>query len=140
MPFDNSKSPNTGYWFGEYGNLEWDPACYNTMFSPVGSELWRSEDAGASWTLVHDFGGEKIVSVKVSPRDRNRLYVSQQLNGSIWRIHRSSDGGTTWESASPTTMENGNNNNRPIYLDVDGTNPDKLWCVLTGTQTGHKIL
>ena len=44
------------------------------------------------------------------------------------------------ESASPTTMENGNNNNRPIYLDVDGTNPDRLWCVLTGTQTGHKIL
>ena len=140
LPFDNSKNPNTGYWFGEYGNLEWDPACYNTMLSPVGSELWRSEDAGASWALVHDFGGEKIVSVKVSPRDRNRLYVSQQLNGSMWRIHRSSDGGATWESASPTTMENGNNNNRPIYLDVDGTNPDRLWCVLTGTQTGHKIL
>ena len=36
--------------------------------------------------------------------------------------------------------ENGNNNNQPIYLDVDGTNPDKLWCVLTGNQNGHKIL
>ena len=40
----------------------------------------------------------------------------------------------------PTNSENGNNSNRPIYLDVDGTNPNLLWCVLTGTQTGHKIL
>ena len=36
--------------------------------------------------------------------------------------------------------KHGNNNNQPIYLDVDGTDPDKLWCVLTGTQNGYKIL
>jgi len=140
MPFDGSKNPNTGYWFGEYGNLEWDPTCYNCMYSPVGSELWRSEDGGASWVLVHDFGGDKIISVKVSPRDRDRIYVSQQVNGSLWRIHTSADRGATWEAASPTNSENGNNSNRPIYLDVDGTNPNLLWCVLTGTQAGHKIL
>ena len=38
--------------------------------------------------LVHDFGGDKIISVKVSPRDRDRIYVSQQVNGSLWRIQR----------------------------------------------------
>ena len=140
MPFDGSKKPNTAYWFGEYGNLEWDPTCYNCMYSPVGSELWYSEDGGASWVLVNDFGGEKIISVKVSPRDRNRIYVSHKQSGSLWRVHRSTDGGATWELASPTPGENGNNNNQPIYLDVDGTNPDKLWCVLTGNQNGHKIL
>ena len=140
MPFDGSKKPNTAYWFGEYGNLEWDPTCYNCMYSPVGSELWYSEDGGASWVLVNDFGGEKIISVKVSPRDRNRIYVSHKQSGSLWRVHRSTDGGATWELASPTPGENGNNNNQPIYLDVDGTNSDKLWCVLTGNQNGHKIL
>ena len=140
MPFDGSKKPNTAYWFGEYGNLEWDPTCYNCMYSPVGSELWYSEDGGASWVLVNDFGGEKIISVKVSPRDRNRIYVSHKQSGSLWRVHRSTDGGATWELASLTPSENGNNNNQPIYLDVDGTNPDKLWCVLTGNQNGHKIL
>jgi len=140
MPFDGSKKPNTGYWFGEYGNLEWDPACYNCMYSPVGSELWYSEDGGASWVLVHDFGGEKIISVKVSPRDRNRIYVSHRVSGSLWRIHRSVDRGATWEVATPSPGENGSNNNQPLYLDVDGTNPDQLWCVLTGTQSGYKIL
>jgi len=140
MPFDGSKKPNTAYWFGEYGNLEWDPTCYNCMYSPVGSELWYSEDGGASWVLIHDFGGDKIISVKVSPRDRNRIYVSHKQSGSVWRVHRSIDRGATWELASPTPGENGNNSNQPIYLDVDGTNPDKLWCVLTGNQTGFKVL
>ena len=96
--------------------------------------------AGVSWALVHDFGGDKIISVKVSPRDRNRIYVSHKQSGSVWRIHRSMDAGQTWELASPTPGENGNNSNQPIYLDVDGTNPDQLWCVLTGNQNGHKIL
>ncbi len=140
LPFDGTKKPNTAYWFGEYGNLEWDPTCYQCLYSPVGSELWRSEDGGATWLLVQDFGGEKIISVKVSPRDPERLYVSQKLSGSLWRIHRSTDGGSTWEIATPTPAENGSNNNQPIYLDVDGTNPDVLWCVLTGTQNGHKVL
>lgn len=140
LPFDDSKNPNTAYWFGEYGNLEWDPTCYQCLYSPVGSELWYSEDGGASWSLTHDFGGEKIISVKVSPRDPDRLYVSQKLSGSLWRIHRSLDRGESWEIATPSPAENGSNNNQPIYLDVDGTNPDVLWCVLTGTQTGHKVL
>lgn len=140
LPFDGTKKPNTAYWFGEYGNLEWDPTCYNCMYSPVGSELWRSSDGGATWNLIHDFGGEKIISVKVSPRDSDRIYVSQKLSGSLWRIHRSFDGGDSWEIATPTPAENGSNNNQPIYLDVDGVNPDVLWCILTGTQNGHKVL
>jgi photosystem II stability/assembly factor-like uncharacterized protein len=140
LPFDDSKNPNTAYWFGEYGNLEWDPTCYQCLYSPVGSELWNSQDGGATWSLIHDFGGEKIISVKVSPRDPDRMYVSQKLSGSLWRIHRSTDGGVSWEVATPSPAENGSNNNQPIYLDVDGSNPDVLWCILTGTQNGHKVL
>ncbi len=139
LPFDGSKKPNTSYYLGEYGNLEWDPRCFQCMYSPVGSELWRTEDGGASWTLVHDFGGDKIISVKVSPRDPQRMYVSHKQSGSVWRIHRTSDGGSTWDLASLSFTENGNNNNKPIYLDVDATNPDRAWCILTGTQSGYKV-
>ena len=140
LPFDGSKRPNTGYWFGEVGNMEWDPRCFECLYSPVGSELWYSEDGGISFTLVHDFGGQKIISVKVSPRDSQRIYVSHQQSGSIWRIHRSLDGGQTWSLASISSIESGGtNNNKPIYLEVDGTNPDRVWGILTGTQNGYKV-
>ena len=139
LPFDGTKKPNTGYWFGEYGNMEWDPQCYQCIYSPVGSELWKSVTGGASWTLVHDFGGDKIISVKVAPRDTQRIYVSQKQSSGIWRIYRTSDGGLTWNMAGLSTAESGNNSSQPIYLDVDGTNPDRAWCILTGTQNGYKV-
>ena len=137
MPFDGSKKPNTAYWFGEYGNLEWDPTCYNCMYSPVGSELWYSEDGGASWVLVNDFGGEKIISVKVSPATQPDLCEPQAKRLAVARAPLN-----RWRSnlgiGFSDARRKRNNNNQPIYLDVDGTNPDKLWCVLTGNQNGYK--
>lgn len=138
-PFDNSKRPNTSYWWGEYGNMEWDPRCYNYMYSPVESSLWFSKNGGASWDELNDFGGELIVSVKVAPRDHNRIYVSHKQSGSSWKIHRSSDMGNTWEEVSLTNAESGNNGNKAIYLDVDAEDPDRLWCVLIGSHNGNKV-
>ena len=138
-PFDNSKSPNTGYWFGEYGNLEWDPRCYNTFYSPVDASLWRTTNGGAAFDLVHNFGQGKIISVKVAPRDPNRIYVSHQQNGSNWNIWRTDDGGVTWTEVTIPTSVGGNNADKPIYLDVDGTNPDLFWAIFIGNHQGNKV-
>ncbi|MFB1018613.1 MAG: hypothetical protein QMC37_00010, partial [Flavobacteriales bacterium] len=120
LSFDNSKNPNTSYWFGEYGNFEWDPVCYNRFYSPVGSELWRTDNGGSSWTLIHDFGGEKIISVQIPPSSPNTIYVSHKQTGSLWRIHRSTDWGETWENISINNAESNFNTDRAIYLDTDG--------------------
>lgn len=139
LAFDDSKVPNASYWFGEVGNFEWDPTCYNRFYSPVGSELWRTDNGGVSWELVYDFGGEKIVSVQVSPADKNRIYISHKYSGSSWRIHRSTDGGITWENVSLVNSESNYNSNKAIYLDTDGTNPDRLFAILLGTQDGYQV-
>lgn len=136
-PFDNSKRPNTGYWYGEYGNLEWDPRCYNRFYSPVGSELWRTDNGGTAWTMVHDFEGQAIISVKVAPRDPDRIYVSHRQGGSSWRIWRTTDGGSTWENVSiPATLAP---NSSPIYLEVDGVNPDRLWAIRVNANSGNRV-
>ncbi|MBT5148304.1 MAG: PKD domain-containing protein [Flavobacteriales bacterium] len=139
LAFDDSKVPNASYWFGEVGNFEWDPTCYNRFYSPVGSELWRTNNGGVSWELIHDFGGEKIVSVQVSPADKNRIYISHKYSGSSWRIHRSTDGGMTWYNVSLINSESNYNSNKAIYLDTDGTNPDRLFAILLGTQDGYQV-
>ncbi|MGB1075634.1 MAG: PKD domain-containing protein [Flavobacteriales bacterium] len=139
LAFDGDKKPNTSYFIGEYGNLEWDPRCSNCMYSPVGNSLWYSSNGGVSWIELHNFGGDKIISVKVSPRHPERIYVSHKNTGSNWRIHRSDDGGENWTNVSMNVAENGGNSNRPIYLEVDGDNPDRVWAILTGSQNGHKV-
>lgn len=136
--FDNSKLPNTSYWWGEYGNMEWDPRCYNIIYSPVNAELWRSSNGGSSFELLHNFGPGKIISVKVAPRDPNRIYVSHRQNSNIWKIWRSTDQGASWsEITIPTSV--GGSNNRAIYLDVDGLDPDKLWAIYIGNHNGNKV-
>ena len=139
LSFDNSKNPNTSYWFGEYGNFEWDPVCYNRFYSPVGSELWRTDNGGSSWTLVHDFGGEKIISVQIPPSSPNTIYVSHKQTGSLWRIHRSTDWGETWENISINNAESNFNTDRAIYLDTDGVSADRLYAILLGTQDGYSV-
>lgn len=138
-PFDNSKLPNTGYWFGEYGNLEWDPRSFNRFYSPVGSQLWRTNDGGVQWDLVHNFGNGNLISVKVAPRDPNRIYVSHRQSGNLWRIWRTNDGGANWTEITIPSWTNGNNANRPIYLEVDAVNPDRVWAILIGGHMGNKV-
>ena len=139
LAFDGSKKPNTGYWIGEYGNFAWDPTNYNRFYSPVGSELWRTDDGGVTWTLVNDFGGEKIISVKVAPLDPDRIYVSHKNSGSSWRIHTTADGGITWENVSLATVISNYNQDKAIYLDTDGSDPLKVYAALLGTQNGYQV-
>ncbi|NNE54849.1 MAG: hypothetical protein HKN32_02430, partial [Flavobacteriales bacterium] len=137
--FDNTKLPNTSYWWGEYGNLEWDPRCYNHFYSPVGTELWKTENGGSSFSLIHDFGGIKIVHIKMAPRDPNTIYVTHRAANSQWLIQRTTDGGETWTDVTPSNAETGNNNNNAKYIEVDGLDPQHIWTVLIGNQTGNKV-
>ena len=139
LAFDDSKVPNASYWFGEVGNFEWDPTCYNRFYSPVGSELWRTDNGGVSWELVHDFLGDKIVSVKIPPTSPNTIYVSHKYNGGNWRIHKSIDFGVTWENISLTNAESDYNGDRAIYLDTDGLSANRLYAILLGTQDGYQV-
>ena len=139
MTFDNSKNANTSYWWGEYGNLEWDPTCYNHLYSPVGTELWKSENGGASFELVHDFGGNKIVQLKVAPRDPNTIYVTHRLDNGIWNLHKTNDGGDSWQDITPSGGTVAGNNNKAKYIDVHATDPNKMWFIIIGNHTGNKI-
>ncbi|MGW8266632.1 MAG: VPS10 domain-containing protein, partial [Longimicrobiales bacterium] len=60
-------------------------------------EVYRSEDAGATWRMTHDpevnVGGKAPYSfniLRIDPRDDQRLYVTSDA------LLFSSDGGTTW--------------------------------------------
>jgi len=66
----------------------------------VGLQVWRSDDAGASWHITHDGPLDQVVysygyyfgEIRVSPKDVDQVYVLGVP------VVKSDDGGKTWSS------------------------------------------
>jgi len=137
--FQSDKKCNTSYVAGEYGTYGFESTCYNTFYSPVGTELYRSMNGGVSFDFVHDFGGDKVIQVKVAWSDPSVIYVTHKVGSGNYQVRKSTDAGTTWEICTPPNSVTNNNSNRVKYIEVDDENPHKLWCILMGGQSGNKV-
>ena len=91
-----------------------------------GDGVYRSEDAGKSFTNMGLKDSEHIGRVLVDPRDSNVVYVA--AHGPLWRsggdrgLYKSTDGGKTW-AASLTVSEN----TGVTDAVMDPRNPDLLY-------------
>jgi len=139
LGFDGSYNCTTGYWTGEYGNFEWDPTCYKNFLSPVGSSLYKTNDGGISWALLHTFPGEKAIQVIRAPSNPDVIYVTVALGYWDHRIWRSHNGGLNWAEVTPATGTTSDNSWRHKYIAVDSYDDKKIWCILIGGQTGNKV-
>ena len=73
------------------------PASFYLLFATEsGTELRRSDDFGATSTLVHTFASSEAVSdVATDPHAPGDLYAATRLG-----VRRSRDGGATWEATA----------------------------------------
>jgi photosystem II stability/assembly factor-like uncharacterized protein len=66
-----------------------------------GNGLWKSMDAGKTWTFIGLEGSEHIARIRIHPKDPNIVYVA--AIGNLWKpnetrgVYRSMDGGAHWE-------------------------------------------
>ncbi|MDG1334306.1 MAG: T9SS type A sorting domain-containing protein [Crocinitomicaceae bacterium] len=137
--FQSDKKCNTSYVAGEYGTYGFESTCYNNFYSPVGTELYKTTNGGVSFEFVHDFGGDKVIQVKVAWNDPLTIYVTHKVGSGNYQVRKSNDGGATWGICTPPSSVTNNNSNRVKYIEVDDENPDKLWCILMGSQSGYKV-
>ncbi len=108
-----------------------------------GSALWRSTDAGATWTEVKGTGWPEThkgrINIAIYPGDSKIVYAMveadsmpntragqppQQLKNGLYRTQ---DGGATWEHMNPTNV-------RPFYYNqvrVHPTKPNRVWFTST---------
>lgn len=137
--FQSDKKCNTSYVAGEYGTYGFEASCYNTFYSPVGTELWKTTNGGVSFEFVHDFGGNKLIQVKVAWNDPSIIYVTHKVGSGNYQVRKSTDAGATWVACTPSSSVTNNNSNRAKYIEVDNEDPNKLWCILMGGQSGYKV-
>jgi photosystem II stability/assembly factor-like uncharacterized protein len=98
----------------------------NPRASMYGDGLYKSTDAGETWTRVGLETSEHIGEIVIDPRDTNVVYVAVQ--GPLWSsggdrgIFKTTDGGKTWKNVLNISPDTGGNG-----LAMDPNNPSVLY-------------
>jgi photosystem II stability/assembly factor-like uncharacterized protein len=101
----------------------------------VGNGIYKSTDAGKTWTHLGLQDGQQIPALVVDPRDPNRLFAAvlghpygpNQERG----IFRLTDGGLTWQKVLSKDENTGGSD-----IEMDPPNPDVLYASLWEAREG----
>lgn len=120
------KRPNSTYGL--------DLASDGTLYASDSSGVWKSSDAGTTWSSTGSTGldlqGQFAANVHVSPADSKRLLIWVPGANWNWKRYTSFDGGATWsESKLDTTGATLPTNARQGFFAWHPTNPNVAWSI-----------
>lgn len=101
----------------------------NPRSSMIGDGLYKSTDAGMTWTRVALAESEHIGNIQIDPRDSNVVYVSAQ--GPLWSsggergLYKTTDGGKTWKEILTVSPDTGANE-----VVIDPANPNTVYVAM----------
>ena len=101
----------------------------------TGDGIYKSRDAGKTWTHLGLRDGEQINGLAVDPRDANRVFAAvlgHPYGPNAERgLYRSQDGGATWQRV----LGNGPNAGA-VTVVLDPRNPDIVYAALWASRNG----
>ncbi len=101
----------------------------------VGDGIYKSTDAGRTWTHLGLRDGQQIPALAVDPRDPNRVFAAvlgHPYGPSEERgIYRSTDGGQTWQRVISKDENTGGSD-----VEIDPSNPDVVYASMWEVREG----
>ncbi len=130
-------APNESYWAANSSEMVFHPNCYNIVFLGNENKLYKSEDAGSSYSEWASFGSidDKVQAIEISRNNPSVMYV--QINpstGSVGKLHRSNDSGLTWNQL---TIPSGSS--KQMLLTMNPNDANELWMAYHNGSNGFKI-
>ncbi|HEY0796661.1 MAG TPA: glycoside hydrolase [Acidisarcina sp.] len=101
----------------------------------VGDGIYRSTDAGKTWTHLGLRDGQQIAALAVDPHDANRVFAAvlghpygpDEERG----IYRSTDGGTSWKKVLSKDAKTGGSD-----VEIDPRNPATIYASMWESRLG----
>ncbi|HEY1262744.1 MAG TPA: glycoside hydrolase [Terriglobales bacterium] len=111
----------------------------------VGDGIYRSNDAGKTWTHLGLRDGQQIPQLAVDPRDPNKVFAA--VAGHPYGpnkergIFRSTDGGKSWQKVLPLASGGQDNTDQEDNVGgddvlIDPTNPETVYATLWEAREG----
>jgi photosystem II stability/assembly factor-like uncharacterized protein len=101
----------------------------------VGDGIYKSTDAGKTWTHLGLRDGQQIPALAVDPRDPNRVFAAvlgHPYGPSEERgIYRSTDGGQNWQKVISKDENTGGSD-----VEIDPSNPDVVYASMWEVREG----
>ena len=101
----------------------------------VGNGIYKSSDAGKTWTHLGLRDGQQIPALAVDPRDPNKVFAAvlgHPYGPSEERgIFRSTDGGQTWQKVISKDENTGGSD-----VEIDPSNPDVVYASMWEAREG----
>lgn len=137
--FSIGKYPTESYYDAESGEIEYDPLSWNTFYVTNENKIWKTEDGGQSWNVLHEFGTDvnaRTLSFEISRSNPRIMYLFQRADyswdpGLLWK---SIDGGQSW---FPLNFPPGYA--RRGLLAASAEDENRLWLAFPDAGDGEKI-
>ena len=101
----------------------------------IGNGIYKSTDAGKTWTHLGLADAQQIPALAVDPRDPNRVFAAvlgHPYGASEERgIYRSGDGGKTWQKVISQDENTGGSD-----VEIDQSNPDVIYASMWEVREG----
>ena len=126
-----SKYPNMDEYGGRRSNMIFHTNYFGHILLGEGNALWSSTDGGMEYEMIYDFGN-RVRWIQASYSDPDVIYADIVNRG----LHKSEDGGLSWqEKSSLTSFPNGNNNwEGRLFMAISPTRPNTIYaCLQNGT-------
>ncbi len=128
-----------GSWLTPMEMSETNP---NIIIQGRDKNLWRSTNAGNTWTAISDFKTGKLnqtFAVAMAPSNNNVIYVGRRIADNPaapieYFLHKTTDGGATWTDVWSPSFPEG----LMTDIAVHPTQPNRLWVTFSvGYSAGN---
>ena len=120
----------------------------NVIYADVeGKGLYRSEDAGETWTykpsLTNEYGRSDWagrIHFVISPYNENTIYATPQKTSVSWaaKVFKSTDGGTTWADWSGSISQS--EFSKCLVIQPTKTNEDLVYLFITAQKNRYDAI